>query len=119
MFSIVFLATIARQQEVMDMIVDERSFTAAVAKIELYLETPPREGTPQDAEFSALLEDVAQYETVLHSQPIRSSLETTIDRAHDLMRAAADLRRKREAVTRPRWSSFPEDGQGVGPTTGI
>jgi hypothetical protein len=101
------------------MIVDERSFRAAVEKVELYLETPPREGTPQDAEFFALLEELAQYQTELQSQPIRSGLEDTVDKAHDLMREAAELRRKREAATRPRWSTFPEDGEGVGPTTGV
>jgi hypothetical protein len=101
------------------MIIDERSFRAAVERIAKYLEHPPHEGTPQDAEFAALLEEVAQYQTELQSQPVKSSLESAVERAHALMQEAAALRRAREAVVRPRWSSFPEDGEGVGPTTGI
>jgi hypothetical protein len=101
------------------MIVDEMSFQVAVERIAAFLEHPPHEGTPQDFEFSTLLEEVAQYQTELQSQPVRSSLEGAVERAHDLMRQAAALRRAREAVVRPRYSSFPEDGEGVGPTTGI
>jgi hypothetical protein len=101
------------------MIVDEKSFRAAVERIAEYLDHPPHDGTPQDSEFATLLEEVAQYQTELQSQPVKSSLEGAVDQAHDLMRKAADLRRAREAAVRPRWSSFPEDGEGIGPTTGI
>jgi hypothetical protein len=101
------------------MITDARSFEAAVERIAAYLEHPPHEGTAQDSEFASLLEEVAQYQTVLQSQPIRSKLDGVVDRAHDLMREAAELRRARDAVVRPRWSSFPDDGEGVGPTTGV
>lgn len=101
------------------MITDERSFEAAVEKVAQYLEHPPHEGTPQDFEFATLMEDIAQYQTELQSQPVKSSFEGVVDRAHDLMRQAAELRRRREAAVKPRWSSFPEDGEGVGPTTGI
>jgi hypothetical protein len=101
------------------MITDAKSFEAAVERVAGYLEHPPREGTPQDFEFASLLEDVAQYQTEIRSLPVRSGLEEVADRAHDLMRQAADLRRQRDAVVRPRWSSFPEDGEGIGPTTGV
>jgi hypothetical protein len=100
------------------MIIDERSFEAALERVAKYLEHPPHEGTPQDSEFATLLEEVAQYQTELQSQPVKSSFEGTVDRAHDLMREAAELRRRREAAVKPRWSSFPDDGEGVGPTTG-
>jgi hypothetical protein len=101
------------------MIIDEKSFEAAVERVAKYLEQPPHEGTPQDSEFAALLEEIAQYQTELQSQPVKSSLEGVVDRAHDLMRQAAELRRRREAAVKPRWSSFPDDGEGVGPTTGV
>jgi hypothetical protein len=101
------------------MIVDENSFEAAVERVSKYLEHPPHEGTPQDSEFATLLEEIAQYQTELQSQPIKSSLEGVVDRAHGLMREAAELRQRRQAAVKPRWSSFPEDGEGVGPTTGV
>ncbi len=101
------------------MITDERSFEAAVERVALYLEHPPHEGTPQDFEFATLLEDIAQYQTELQSQPVKSSFEGAVERAHDLMREAAELRRRREAAVKSRWMSFPEDGEGVGPTTGV
>jgi hypothetical protein len=101
------------------MITDEKSFELAVERIAGFLEHPPKEGTPQDFEFASLMEDVAQYQTELQSHPVKSSLEGAVERAHSLMREAAELRRRREAVVKPRWSSFPEDGEGVGPTTGI
>ncbi len=101
------------------MITDAKSFEAALERVTTHLERPPKEGTPQDFEFLALLEDIAQYQSELLSQPVKSGLEQTAERAHDLMRQAAALRRAREAVVKPRWSSFPEDGEGVGPTTGV
>lgn len=101
------------------MITDERSFEEAVERVAAYLDHPPHEGTPQDYEFATLLEDLAQYQTELQSQPVKSSLEGAVDRAHDLMREAAELRRRREAALKPRWSTFPDDGEGVGPTTGV
>ena len=100
------------------MITDERSFEAAVERVAGYLEHPPHEGTPQDFEFATLLEEIAQYQTEIQAQPVKSSFEGVVDRAHDLMQEAAALRRARDAVVKPRWSSFPEDGEGVGPTTG-
>ena len=101
------------------MITDATTSEAALERVAQHLERPPREGTPQDFEFATLLEEIAQYQTELQSQPSRSRLEGVVERAHDLMRQAAELRRAREKVVKPRWSSFPEDGEGVGPTTGI
>ena len=101
------------------MITDETSFEAALARVAAFLENPPREGTVQDFELTALLEEVAQYETQLQSLPTTSALEAIVARAHDLTRDAAALRRARDAAERPRWSSFPEDEEGIGPTTGV
>lgn len=101
------------------MITDPRSFAAAVERVADYLDRPPKAGTAQDFEFATLLEEIAQYQSELQSQPVKSGLDQLSDRAHDLMKQAAALRRARDAVVRPRWSSFPEDGEGVGPTTGI
>jgi len=101
------------------MITNEKSFEAALERVAAFLEKPPHEGTPQDSEFAHLLEEIAQYQSELQSMPTSSALEGAVQRAHDLMKDAAALRRAREAVTKPRWSSFPEDGEGIGPTTGI
>jgi hypothetical protein len=101
------------------MITDQKSFEAALERVAAFLERPPHEGTPQDSEFAALLEAVAQYQTELQSQPTSSAMEGAVARAQDLMKDAAALRRAREAVTKPRWSTFPEDGEGIGPTTGV
>ncbi|WP_436047605.1 hypothetical protein [Phenylobacterium sp. LjRoot225] len=101
------------------MITDEASFEAALVQVAAFLENPPRQGTAQDFEFAGLLEEVAQYETQLQSLPTTSALEAVVARAHELMRDAAALRQAREAAQRPRWSSFPEDGEGIGPTTGV
>lgn len=101
------------------MITDEKSFEAALERVTVYLERPPHEGTPQDYEFATLLEEIAQYQTEIQSLPASSALEGVVQRAHDLMRDAAELRRTRDAAAKPRWSSFPEDGEGIGPTTGV
>jgi hypothetical protein len=108
-----------RHLEICDMITDETSFVAALERVAGLLEHPPRQGTAQDFELSALLEEVAQYETQLQSLPTTSALDGIVARAHDLMRDAAALRASRAAAERPRWSSFPEDGEGIGPTTGV
>lgn len=101
------------------MITDEASFEAALERVAAFLEQPPREGTPQDYEFATLLEAIAQYQTELQSLPTTSAMDRVVARAHELMRDAAALRKAREAAQRPRWSSFPEDGEGIGPTTGV
>jgi len=101
------------------MITDQRSFEAALEQVTRYLEHPPREGTVQDYEFGSLLEEIARYQSEIQAMPTSSAMDGVVSRAHDLMRKAADLRRKREAALKPRWSSFPEDGEGIGPTTGI
>jgi len=101
------------------MISDQRSFEAALERVAGFLETPPHEGTPQDYEFATLLEEIAQYQTELQALPTTTAMESVVARAHDLMRDAAALREARRAAVRPRYSSFPEDGQGIGPTTGV
>ena len=101
------------------MITDEKTFEAALERVAGFLDRPPHDGTPQDAEFASLLEDIAQYQTQLQSLPISSALDGVVQRAHTLMQDAAKLRSAREAAAKPRWSSFPEDGEGIGPTTGV
>lgn len=101
------------------MITDQKSFETALEQVTRYLEHPPREGTLQDYEFASLLEEIAQYQTEIQSMPTTTALDGVAARARDLMREAANLRSKREAALKPRWSSFPEDGEGIGPTTGV
>jgi hypothetical protein len=101
------------------MITDETSFEAALEQVARFLEQPPHEGTAQDYELASLLEEIAQYQTQLQALPTTTALDGVVTRAHDLMRDAAALRQSRDAAERPRWSSFPEDGQGIGPTTGV
>lgn len=101
------------------MITDDKSFEAALERVAGFLENPPHEGTPQDYEFASLLEAVAQYQSRLQAAPASSTLDGVVRRADDLMRDAAKLRSARDAAAKPRWSSFPEDGEGIGPTTGV
>ena len=101
------------------MITDQNSFEAALEQVTRYLEHPPHEGTAQDYEFASLLEEIAQYQTEVQALPTTTALEGVVNRAHDLMQQAAELRRSRDAATKPRWSSFPTDGKGIGPTTGV
>jgi hypothetical protein len=108
-----------RDLEMHDMITDEASFEAALGKIAAFLEHPPPEGTAQDYELASLLEAVAQYQTQIQALPTTSAMDSAVARAHELMRDAAALRASREAAQRPRFSSFPEDGEGIGPTTGV
>jgi hypothetical protein len=108
-----------RDLEILAMNTDQKSFEAALEHVTRYLENPPREGTVQDYEFASLLEQVAQYQTQIQALPTTSAMDGVVTKAHDLMREAANLRAKREAALKPRWSSFPEDGEGIGPTTGV
>src|ERR1700751_241900 len=101
------------------MITDDKSFEAALERVAGFLENPPHEGTAQDYEFACLLEAVAQYQSQLQALPTSSPLDGVVRRAADLMRDAANLRSARDAAAKPRWSSFPEDGEGIGPTTGV
>jgi prephenate dehydratase len=101
------------------MITDEASFEAALQRVAAFLEHPPRDGTAQAYEFANVLEEVAQHQTQLQALPTASTLDGAVARAHDLMRDAAALRASRDAAERPRFSSFPEDGEGIGPTTGV
>lgn len=101
------------------MITDERSLEAALEQVAAFLEHPPHQDTAQDYEFATLLEEIAQYQTELQSLPTTTALEHVVERAHELTRAAVALRQSRDAAAKPKWSSFPEDGQGVGPTTGV
>lgn len=101
------------------MITDQETFEAALERVARFLEHPPHEGTSLDYQFGILLEEVAQYQTQLQALPTTSALDGVVQRADALMRDAAELRRAREAAAKPRWSSFPEDGEGIGPTTGV
>lgn len=101
------------------MITDDHSLAAAAARIEFFLEHPPHEGTPQDAEFADLLEAVAQYQSALQADRTKPDGTESAGRVSELMRKAAALGKRRDAETRPHWSSLPEDGEGIGPTTGV
>lgn len=101
------------------MITDETALAVAVVRIEYFLEHPPHEGTPESAEFADLLEAVAQYQSELQARRVQPGGASAAERARELMRQAVELRAKRDADAHPHWSSFPEDGEGIGPTTGV
>jgi DNA-binding transcriptional MerR regulator len=108
-----------RDLETCAMITDGRSLEVALEQVATFLEHPPRQGTAQDHEFATLLEEIAQYQTELQSLPTTTAMEDLVQRAHDLTRAATALRHARDAAAKPKWSTFPDDGKGVGPTTGV
>lgn len=99
------------------MVSDEKSLRAAYERIEYFLEHPPHEGTPQSAEFTILLEEVAQFQSEQHAHHV-GVVAVAAEAARDLVRKAADLLR-RDVDRTHQWTNFPEDGAGIGPTTGV
>ena len=105
------------------MIKDQESFQAALQRVADLLEHPPAHGTPADQEFAELLHDIEHFAPrALTAPPVAAdSTITQIGRqAETLLSRANDFQAKREAREKQeKWTSFPEDGQGIGPTTGV
>jgi antitoxin component HigA of HigAB toxin-antitoxin module len=102
------------------MIQDQASFEAALQRVADLLEHPPAHGTPEDEKFAELLHDIESYQPPVVMAPPETPLERIGHEADDLVAKAADfLNQRRERAEREKLMSFPEDGQGIGPTTGV
>lgn len=102
------------------MIKDQESFEAALQRVADLLEHPPAHGTAEDDEFGKLLHDIELFQPTALSAPPDSTFRSLGRDAQALMKRANDFQAKREArEKREKWTSFPEDGKGVGPTTGV
>lgn len=102
------------------MIKDQESFEAALQRVADLLEHPPAHGTAEDQEFGQLLHDIELFQPTALTAPPDSNFAQLGRQAKALMAQANDFQAKREArEQREKWTSFPEDGQGIGPTTGV
>jgi hypothetical protein len=101
------------------MIEDHDQYEAALERLLGHLDRP-LPGSPGDEEFTKLLEQIEAY------NPPSADLSDD-DRYHGLKERAEELAARAEAFVRrhdaeeqaDRLMSFPEDGQGIGPTTGV
>ncbi len=101
------------------MIENQDDFEAALERLLGHLERP-LPGGPEDEAFTQLMAEIASFDPP-------GGLEADDERAHDLRaraqalsaKATAFLRRHDERERADRLMTFPEDGQGIGPTTGV
>lgn len=101
------------------MIHTEKGFYAALERATQYLEHPPAAGSAEEREFTKLLEDLEAYRPSAASRPEpppRTREQTEADSLN--ARAAALLKSVDERKRRQRLDDFPQDGRGIGPTTG-
>lgn len=102
------------------MIKDQESFEAALQRVADLLEHPPAHGTQEDQEFGQLLHDIELFQPTFLTAPPDSNFAKLGKEAQTLLGRANDFQAKREERERQeKWTSFPEDGQGIGPTTGV
>jgi hypothetical protein len=101
------------------MIKDQESFEAALQRVADLLDHPHM--SPDDkAEFFQLVHDIELFEPTALTAPRDTTFARIAKEARALNAEATDFQTEREErERRERWSSFPEDGQGVGPTTGV
>lgn len=102
------------------MIRNREDLETALEAVTAYLETPPAPGTVEDQTFTRLLSEIDAYRPVMETPAAPPPLAELAARTADLVaRAEALKRRMRESQEAGKLTSFPEDGQGVGPTTGV
>lgn len=102
------------------MIKDQESFEAALQRVADLLEHPPAQGTQEDQEFFQLLHDIELFHPTALSAPPDTNFAKLGRDAQALMSRANDFQAKREErEKREKWMTFPEDGEGIGPTTGV
>ncbi|MFN3513157.1 MAG: hypothetical protein ACK41C_08945 [Phenylobacterium sp.] len=102
------------------MVQDVEAFKATLAGVARFLNAPPQPGSPEEARFAALLDELELYRcSELPPAPESPFMRLRME-AEALQRRVVDFQRHREAVReRSRFAPFPDDSQGVGPTTGV
>jgi hypothetical protein len=99
------------------MIRDHDEFESALHELANMLQSPPAPATAEDVRFGQLLDAVDAYMPAIADHPHR---DTLAERAQALTAEAEAFKRKRDARDRSsRWTTLPEDGEGIGPTTGV
>jgi hypothetical protein len=102
------------------MIKDQESFEAALQRVADLLEHPPARGTREDEEFGQLLHDIELFQPTFLAAPRESDFARLGKEAQALLKEAnAFQARREERERREKLTSFPEDGHGIGPTTGV
>lgn len=101
------------------MIKDQAAFETALQRMADLLEHAGH-GDDHDLEFQQLMHDIELFQPVALAAPADSNMARLGKEAQALFersrsfKARLDERERRETL-----SSFPEDGQGIGPTTGV
>jgi hypothetical protein len=102
------------------MIKDQESFETALQRVADLLEHPPAQGTREDQEFAQLLHDIELFQPTFLTAPPESDFARLGKEAQALLKQANAFQARREdRERREKLTSFPEDGQGIGPTTGV
>lgn len=98
----------------------QEAFESALQRVADFMEHPPAQSSEDDVEFAKLLHEIELYRPALQE----ASADTTIARlgreADALLARAEEFQKRREAREEAeRLMSFPQDGRGIGPTTGV
>lgn len=94
-----------------------QEYEAALEEAIRLMDTEPgREGA--EPRLLQLLEDIERYRPTF-SVPQPAIGDDISARASELVARATELKRRWHERQPSRWTSFPEDGEGIGPTTGI
>jgi hypothetical protein len=98
------------------MIENQEEYETALERLLGHLDRP-LPGGAEDAEFAKLLAEIESFDPPMAEEPQAHGLR---ERAEALAaKATAFLRRHDEEEQAGKLMSFPEDGEGIGPTTGI
>lgn len=101
------------------MINDQASFETALQRMADLLDHAGH-GDEEQLEFKQLMHDIEAFQPTALSAPPDSNFARLGKEAEALFARSQDFKhRLEEREQREKWSSFPEDGQGVGPTTGV
>jgi hypothetical protein len=99
------------------MIENQEDYEAALERLLGHLDGP-LPGGPEHAEFTRLLAEIESFDPP--SSGDAEAPHGLRERAKDLAARATDfLRRHDEQEQSEKLMSFPEDGEGIGPTTGV
>lgn len=110
----------AAKAPVIAQICTRAQFEAALERAARLLESEPAEGSGAQAELFALLAAIAAYAPAIPDEGPKAPLGELERAAGNLMAKAEAFSKAREARLRSeRLTSFPQDGQGLGPTTGV
>ena len=98
------------------MLKDQAAFETALEHAAALYSDPDHRGPPLDEQLSDLLAEIAMFEPAL-PQSAGAAFSNLRSRAEALGREAAEL--QPEYRERGRAATFPQDGHGIGPTTGV